>query len=71
MITRMFSERRTAISSRMLEKFSSVIIAPIDADDEGLFAKARDVLQDAPQIGWFHVWLAMGGNGYRSRKARC
>ena len=27
----------------------------IDADDEGLLAEARDVLQDAPQISRFHV----------------
>ena len=28
---------------------------PIDAEDEGLLAEARDVLQDAPQVGGFHV----------------
>jgi hypothetical protein len=26
----------------------------VDADDENLFAKARNVLQDAPQVGQFH-----------------
>ena len=31
--------------------------AAIDADDKNLFAELRDVLQDAAQVGQFHVWL--------------
>src|SRR5260221_9281157 len=28
----------------------------IQADDEGLLAEARNVLQDSPQVSRFHVW---------------
>ena len=52
--TRMFSERSTATSSRMLAKFSSVTIAPSTLEDERLLAELRDVLQDAAQVGQFH-----------------
>ena len=38
----------------------------IHGDDEGFFAEARDVLQDAPQVGGFHLGdLPRGGRGCR------
>jgi hypothetical protein len=29
----------------------------VEREDEGLFAEARNVLQDAPQVGWFHFLI--------------
>ncbi len=29
----------------------------IEAEHENLFAEARDVLQDAAEISWFHFWI--------------
>ena len=32
----------------------------VNREDEGLFAELRNVLQDAPQVGQFHVGLIIG-----------
>ena len=54
MSSAMDSERKAARSSRMLAKFSLGHDLAIHADDKNLFAEARYILQDFPQIGQFH-----------------
>ena len=53
----MFSERSTADVEQDVGKILVGDDRAIQREDEGLLAKARNVLQDAPQVGWFHFGL--------------
>ncbi len=50
----MFSERSTATSSSMCREIFVGDDGAVDRQDERLFAKLRNVLQDAPQVSQFH-----------------
>src|SRR5262249_17232115 len=40
----------------------------VEAEDKNLFAKTRDVLEDAAQVGWFHVSPILVAHGLSSNR---
>ncbi len=60
----MFNDRSTATSSSSVAKFSSVTMAPSIARMKVFSPELWNVLQDAPQVGWFHLdWLMVFRRG--------
>ena len=62
MTTLMLSERRTAMSSRTLEKFSDSMISPSMAITKGALAETGNILEDAAKVGDLHGWQKREAN---------